>query len=96
MSILVVGSVAFDSLETPAGRRERVLGGDQGFLLSDVGSQVDEGVGLFPDAGEELALDAEAWKPSVGLFDRFRKPEADLTDCLMNVPQMSILLPRGR
>lgn len=27
MSILVVGSVAFDSLETPAGRRERVLGG---------------------------------------------------------------------
>src|SRR6202451_4514845 len=26
MSILVVGSVAFDSLETPAGRRERVLG----------------------------------------------------------------------
>ena len=27
MSILVVGSVAFDSLETPAGKRERVLGG---------------------------------------------------------------------
>jgi len=27
MSILVVGSVAFDSLETPSGRRERVLGG---------------------------------------------------------------------
>ncbi len=27
MSILVVGSVAYDNLETPAGRRERVLGG---------------------------------------------------------------------
>ena len=27
MSILVVGSVAFDSLETPSGKRERVLGG---------------------------------------------------------------------
>jgi sugar/nucleoside kinase (ribokinase family) len=27
MPILVVGSVAFDSLETPSGRRERVLGG---------------------------------------------------------------------
>src|SRR5579875_1641284 len=27
MAILVVGSVAFDSLETPAGKRERVLGG---------------------------------------------------------------------
>ena len=27
MSILVVGSVAYDDLETPAGRRERVLGG---------------------------------------------------------------------
>ncbi len=27
MSILVVGSVAFDSLETPSGKRERILGG---------------------------------------------------------------------
>ena len=27
MAILVVGSVAFDSIETPSGRRERVLGG---------------------------------------------------------------------
>ncbi len=27
MSVLVVGSVAFDTLETPSGRRERVLGG---------------------------------------------------------------------
>jgi sugar/nucleoside kinase (ribokinase family) len=27
MAILVVGSVAFDSLETPSGKRERVLGG---------------------------------------------------------------------
>src|ERR1700761_7100783 len=27
MSILVVGSVAFDSIETPAGRRDRCLGG---------------------------------------------------------------------
>lgn len=27
MSILVVGSVAFDSLETPSGKREKVLGG---------------------------------------------------------------------
>jgi sugar/nucleoside kinase (ribokinase family) len=27
LSILVVGSVAFDSLETPSGKRERVLGG---------------------------------------------------------------------
>src|SRR5437762_1209066 len=27
MSLLVVGSVAFDSVETPFGRRERMLGG---------------------------------------------------------------------
>jgi hypothetical protein len=27
VAILVVGSVAFDSLETPSGKRERVLGG---------------------------------------------------------------------
>ncbi|MFN3330487.1 MAG: sugar kinase, partial [Pyrinomonadaceae bacterium] len=27
MSVTVVGSIAFDSLETPFGKRERVLGG---------------------------------------------------------------------
>ena len=27
MAVTVVGSVAFDSLETPFGRRERILGG---------------------------------------------------------------------
>ena len=27
LAIMVVGSVAFDSLETPSGKRERVLGG---------------------------------------------------------------------
>ena len=27
MSLLVVGSVAFDAVETPFGRRERMLGG---------------------------------------------------------------------
>jgi len=32
MSILVVGSVAFDSLETPSGKRERVLGGAATFF----------------------------------------------------------------
>ena len=31
-SILVVGSVAFDSVETPAGRAERVLGGSASFF----------------------------------------------------------------
>ncbi len=32
MSILVVGSVAYDTVETPAGRRERVLGGSASFF----------------------------------------------------------------
>jgi sugar/nucleoside kinase (ribokinase family) len=32
MSILVVGSVAYDTVETPAGRRERVLGGSASYF----------------------------------------------------------------
>lgn len=32
MSILVVGSVAYDTVETPVGRRERVLGGSASFF----------------------------------------------------------------
>jgi sugar/nucleoside kinase (ribokinase family) len=32
MSILVVGSVAYDTVETPLGRRERVLGGSASFF----------------------------------------------------------------
>ena len=32
MSILVVGSVAFDTVETPFGRAERVLGGSASFF----------------------------------------------------------------
>ena len=27
MAILAVGSIAFDTLQTPAGKRERILGG---------------------------------------------------------------------
>ena len=32
MSILVVGSVAYDTVETPLGRAERVLGGSASFF----------------------------------------------------------------
>src|SRR4029453_5696662 len=32
MSILVVGSVAYDTVETPSGRAERVLGGSASFF----------------------------------------------------------------
>lgn len=32
MSILVVGSVAFDTVETPAGKRERILGGSANYF----------------------------------------------------------------
>mgnify|MGYP001611676499 CR=1 FL=1 len=32
MSIVVVGSVAFDSLETPYGKRERALGGSANYF----------------------------------------------------------------
>ena len=32
MSVLVVGSVAYDTLETPAGRAERVLGGSASYF----------------------------------------------------------------
>ncbi len=33
MTLLVVGSVAFDTVETPFGRAERVLGGSATFFL---------------------------------------------------------------
>ena len=32
MSVLVVGSVAYDTVETPFGRAERVLGGSASFF----------------------------------------------------------------
>ena len=41
MSILVVGSVAFDSLETPSGKRERVLGGAATFFALSASNFTD-------------------------------------------------------
>ena len=32
MSLLVVGSVAFDDLETPSGRRDNILGGSASYF----------------------------------------------------------------
>lgn len=68
MAILVVGSVALDTIETPFGRREEVLGGsamyfsvaasyfDQVFLVGVVGTDFpDEGIHLLKDHGVDVA-----------------------------------------
>ncbi len=68
MSILVVGSVALDTIETPFGRREEVLGGsamyfsvaasyfDQVFLVGVVGTDFpEEGFHLLEKHGVDLA-----------------------------------------
>ena len=52
MSILVVGSVAYDTVETPAGRRERVLGGSASFFA--VAASFFSPVNLVGVVGEDF------------------------------------------
>lgn len=55
MSVLVVGSVAFDSVETPFGKRERTLGGSATFFSSSASffSRVELVAVVGEDFGEE-------------------------------------------
>src|SRR5687767_760178 len=53
MSILVVGSVAFDTVETPFGRAERVLGGSASFF--SVAASFFEPVNLVAVVGSDFA-----------------------------------------
>ena len=55
MSILVVGSVAYDTVETPFGRAERVLGGSASFF--SVAASFFAPVNLVAVVGEDFGED---------------------------------------
>ena len=58
MSILVVGSVAFDSLETPSGKREKILGGAATFFSLSASFFTD--VRVIGVVGEDFLPEHEA------------------------------------
>jgi sugar/nucleoside kinase (ribokinase family) len=58
MSITVVGSVAFDSIETPAGRRDRCLGGAATYFALAASYFTD--VRVIAVVGEDFGSDEEA------------------------------------
>ena len=58
MAITVVGSVAFDSIETPAGRRERCLGGAATYFSLAASFFTD--VRVIAVVGEDFGAEQEA------------------------------------
>lgn len=58
MSILVVGSVAFDSIETPQGKRERLLGGAATYF--SLAASYFTGVRVIAVVGEDFTAQHEA------------------------------------
>ena len=58
MSITVVGSVAYDSIETPAGRRERCLGGAATYF--SLSASFFTSVGVIAVVGEDFGPEQEA------------------------------------
>ena len=58
MAITVVGSVAFDSIETPAGRRERCLGGAATYFSLSASFFTD--VRVIAVVGEDFGSNQEA------------------------------------
>ena len=58
MAITVVGSVAFDSIETPAGRRERCLGGAATYFSLAASFFTD--VRVIAVVGEDFGPEQEA------------------------------------
>ncbi len=65
MSIVVVGSVAFDSLETPAGKRDQALGGSANYF-SICGNFFTD-VRLCAVVGEDFPADHVAWLTEKGI-----------------------------
>jgi sugar/nucleoside kinase (ribokinase family) len=65
MSILVVGSVAFDSIETPQGRRDRCLGGAATYFA--LAASYFTGVRVIAVVGEDFTAEHEAVLTSRGV-----------------------------
>src|ERR1700721_3823481 len=68
MSILVVGSVAFDSIETPQGRRDRCLGGAATYFALSASYFTDGRV--IGVVGEDFTPEHEAALPTRGIDTR--------------------------
>ena len=68
MAITVVGSVAFDSIETPAGRRERCLGGAATYFSLAASYFTD--VRVIAVVGEDFGADEEAVFKARGIDTR--------------------------
>lgn len=61
MSLLVVGSLAFDDIESPSGRRENILGGSATYF--SLAASAFSPVRLVGPVGEDFPLDVTApWK----------------------------------
>lgn len=65
MSIVVVGSVAFDSLETPAGKREQALGGSANYF--SICSRFFTDVSLCAVVGDDFPAEHTAWLKERGI-----------------------------
>ena len=65
MSILVVGSVAFDSIETPQGKRDRCLGGAATYFALSASYFTD--VRVIAVVGEDFTAEHEAVLTSRGI-----------------------------
>ena len=65
MSIVVVGSVAFDTLETPAGRRDKALGGSANYFSICAGFFTD--VRLCAVVGDDFPAEHVAWLKDRGI-----------------------------
>lgn len=65
MSIVVVGSVAFDSLETPAGKREQALGGSANYF--SICSNFFTDVSICAVVGDDFPAAHTAWLKEKGI-----------------------------
>lgn len=65
MSIVVVGSVAFDSLETPMGKRDQALGGSANYF--SICSNFFTDVKLCAVVGDDFPADHVAWLKEKGI-----------------------------
>ncbi len=84
MAVTVVGSVAFDSLETPFGRRERILGGAATHFSLSASMFTD--VRVVGVVGHDFGTDE---------FERFHRKGIDTTD-LERVPGERSFFWKGR
>src|SRR5277367_3635086 len=66
MSLLVVGSVAFDAIETPFGRVERTVGGAATYF--SLAASFFTRVNLVGVVGEDFGADPESFRKSPYIF----------------------------